>query len=259
MIDTHCHLDASEFDGDREAVLQRARDSGVRCIVVPSVAVFNFDAVGALCRDHVECVPAYGIHPLLIDEARLEDLDVLRERLKSGDAVAVGEIGLDRFVPERDDAKQEFFYAEQIKIARDAGLPVLLHVRRAVDHVLKHLRRIEVQGGIAHAFNGSRHQADEFIKRGFKLGFGGAMTWHRARHIRELAATLPLDAIVLETDAPDIPPQWVGRGRNESAHLKGIAEELAALRGMSIEDVVRITTRNALDALPRLPQALSDA
>lgn len=259
MIDTHCHLDASEFDGDREAVLQRARQNGVRCIVVPSIAAFNFETVSALCRDHADCRPAYGIHPLLVDSARPEDLDALRERLHRGDAIAVGEIGLDRFIPERDDAKQEYFYSEQLKIARDAGLPVLLHVRRAVDHVLKHLRRMEVKGGIAHAFNGSRQQADEFTRRGFKLGFGGAMTWHRARHLRELAATLPLDAIVLETDAPDIPPQWVGKGRNESAHLKGIAEELAALRGMPVDDVVRITTRNALDVLPRLSQELSGA
>lgn len=259
MIDTHCHLDAPEFDGDREAVLRRSRESGVRCIVVPSVAVFNFDAVSVLCRDHAECRPAYGIHPLLINDARPEDLDTLREQLRRGDAIAIGEIGLDRFVAERDDAKQEFFYSEQLKIARDAGLPVLLHVRRAVDHVLKYLRRIEVPGGIAHAFNGSRHQADGFIKLGFKLGFGGAMTWHRARHLRELAATLPIESLVLETDAPDIPPQWVGRGRNESAHLKGIADELATLRGMPVDEVVRITTRNALDVLPRLPQELAGA
>ena len=259
MIDTHCHLDASEFDGDREAVLQRARDNGVRGIVVPAIGAINFEVVGALCRSHHDCHAAYGIHPMYVDHAEPEDLDVLRECLRQGDAIAVGEIGLDRFVLERDDAKQEYFYSEQLKIARDMGFPVLLHVRRAVDQVLKHLRRIEVKGGIAHAFNGSRQQADEFIKLGFKLGFGGAMTWQRALHLRELAAALPLESIVLETDAPDIPPQWVGKGRNEPSHLKGIAAEFAALRDLSVEEVVRISTRNALDVLPGLSRALSGA
>ena len=249
LIDTHCHLDAAEFNADRGAVLQRARANGVGCIVVPAIGRINFDAVSALCRNNADCRAAYGIHPMYVDGANPDDLDLLRERLLYGDAVAVGEIGLDRFVAPRDDAKQEFYFAEQLKIARDANLPVLMHVRRAVDQVLKHLRQIEVPGGIAHAFNGSRQQAETFIKLGFKLGFGGPMTWQRATRIRELAATLPLEAIVLETDAPDIPPQWIGKGRNESAELVGIARELAALRGIAVDAVIDATGRNAAAVL----------
>lgn len=244
LVDTHCHLDAAEFDADRDEVFSRASTAGVRSIVVPAVERANFGAVASVCRDYPGCLPAYGIHPLYVGRAREEDLDALRETLVSGKAVAVGEIGLDRFVEDRDDDRQAFFLSEQLKIARDLGLPVLLHVRRAVDAVLYHLKAVPVCGGIAHAFNGSRQQADEFIRLGFRLGFGGAMTYPRATRLRELAATLPLDALVLETDAPDMAPSWVGRGRNEPAELPRIAAAVAELRGISVEEVIRATEAN---------------
>jgi TatD DNase family protein len=252
LIDTHCHLDAAEFDPDRETVVARARAAGVGLMVVPAVERANFGAVASVCREFPECRPAYGIHPMYIDQARAEDLDALRTMLKREPAVAVGEIGLDFFVEPRDDQSQSWWYAEQLKIAREFDLPVLLHVRRAVDAILKGLRGNAVPGGIAHAFNGSRQQADEFIKLGFKLGFGGAMTHPRATRLRELAATLPLASIVLETDAPDIPPEWLGRQRNEPGQLPRIAAVLAELRGMDVRDVVAATTANALGVLPRL-------
>ena len=163
--------------------------------------------------------------------------------------VAVGEIGLDFFVPGIDAGKQESFFVEQLKIARDFDLPVLLHVRRSVDQVLKCLRRIGVHGGIAHAFNGSRQQADEFLRLGFKLGFGGTMTFPRATRIRQLAASLPLESIVLETDAPDIPPAWLDGCRNTPQELVRIAGVLAELRDLSFRDVERVTTENALSLL----------
>ncbi|QDX79860.1 DNAase [Denitratisoma sp. DHT3] len=252
LIDTHCHLDAAEFDADREAVLVRARAAGVGALVVPAVERANFGAVSALCREYLECRAAYGIHPLFVDRARDEDLDALRRTLSQEPALAVGEIGLDRFVESRDDARQERFFVAQLEIAREAELPVILHVRRAIDLVLKHLRRIPVVGGIAHAFNGSRQQADAFIELGFKLGFGGAMTHPRALRIRELAATLPLDALVLETDAPDIPPEWLGRGRNEPAELPRIAAVLAQLRRLNTKEVAVATSCNARQTLPGL-------
>ena len=158
LIDTHCHLDAAEFDADREAVAARALAAGVDAIVVPAVERASFGAVASVCRDYPGCAPAYGIHPLYVHRARPEDLDALRETLLREPAVAVGEIGLDYFVPDRDEAAQRFWLAEQLKIARGLDLPVLLHVRRAVDAVLAELRRIHVPGGIAHAFNGSRQQ-----------------------------------------------------------------------------------------------------
>ena len=249
MIDTHCHLDAAEFDADRDAVWAKAREAGVGTIVIPAIAAFNFPTVRDCCQRFEGCLPAYGIHPLYVPGAREEDLNILRDWLKSEKPVAVGEIGLDLFVTDVDPGRQELFFSEQLKIARDFGLPVLLHVRRAVDQVLKHLRRIEVPGGIAHAFNGSRQQADEFIKRGFKLGFGGTLTFEGSRRIRELAATLPLEAIVLETDAPDIPPAWLNRGRNSPGELPRIAAELAALRNLPVAELAAATSLNARQVL----------
>lgn len=253
LIDTHCHLDAAEFDADRDAVAAAALAAGVGIMIIPAVARSNFGAVAAVCRDIPGCVPAFGIHPMLVDRAIEQDLVALREQLKSEQVVAVGEIGLDFFVPGRNEALQEFFFVEQLKIAREFELPVLLHVRRAIDAVLKQLRRTPVSGGIAHAFNGSRVQADEFIKLGFKLGFGGALTHPRATRIRELAATLPLESIVLETDAPDIPPAWLNRGRNTPGELPKIAAMLAELRGITLAELGAATSANAMAVLPLLP------
>ena len=252
FVDTHCHLDAAEFDADRDAVALSAAASGVGLIVVPSVERSNFGAVASVCRDYTGCAPAYGIHPLYVDRARDEDLDALRETVLREQPLAIGEIGLDRFVEPRNDARQEFWFAAQLALAREAELPVLLHVRRAIDPVLKHLRRCRVPGGIAHAFNGSRQQADEFIKLGFKLGFGGALSFPRATRIRELAASLPLEALVLETDAPDIAPEWRAGERNTPDQLPAIAGTLADLRGISMQALALATTANAMAVLPRL-------
>ncbi|MDD2700377.1 MAG: TatD family hydrolase [Sideroxydans sp.] len=245
FIDTHCHLDAAEF-GDTQADLVRAaQDAGVARIVVPSVTRGNFDVVRELCERFPSCSPAYGIHPMYTDDALPDDLTVLRDLLQQHRPVAIGEIGLDFFIDHFDRARQEYFFVEQLKLAKEFDLPVLLHIRRAQDVILKHLRQHKVRGGIAHAFNGSRQQADEFIKLGFKLGFGGAMTYSRATKLRELAATLPLDSIVLETDAPDIPPDLLERGQpNKPEYLPRIAATLAALRDLPIEAIAAATSRN---------------
>lgn len=252
LVDTHIHLDAAEFDADRAAVIAAARAAGVARFVVPAVEVANFDRVAALSAAHADIVHAFGIHPLYVGGARKEDLDILQERLARGQAVAVGEIGLDFFAPDLDRDTQELYFVEQLKLARRFGLPVILHVRRAVDDILKHLRRVDVPGGIAHAFNGSRQQADAFIGMGFRLGFGGAMTYDGSRRIRSLAASLPLDSIVLETDAPDIPPAWAQGGRNEPADLRRFAEVLAGLRGASLAEIAEATGRNACTVFPAL-------
>lgn len=245
MIDTHCHLDAAEFAADRGAVYAAARAAGVSGIVVPGVAVSAFPAQKQALAGLPGCVAAYGIHPLYVDQAGPQDLAVLREWLAAEQPVAVGEIGLDFFVTGCDVARQTEFFVAQLKLAREFDLPVILHVRRAVDAVLHELRRIGVRGGIAHAFNGSRQQADAFIKLGFKLGFGGAATFSGSRRIRELAATLPDDSIVLETDAPDIPPAWLGRGRNAPGELPRIAAEIAALRGIPVAALAAQADDNA--------------
>ena len=254
LIDTHCHLDAHEFADDREAVLVAARATGVAGIVVPAVAPENWEAVRECCRSYPECGPAYGIHPLYIDRAGENGVIQLRQWLQDEmvggfPPLAVGEIGLDFFVPGFDAVRQQEVYIAQLKLARDLDLPVLLHVRRAIDQVLKGLRRVGVKGGIAHAFNGSRQQADEFIRLGFKIGFGGAMTYPGSTRIRQLAATLPLEAIVLETDAPDIPPVWLAGQRNSPRELASIAQVLAELRSVSTEQISNATTANAKSVL----------
>jgi len=255
LIDTHCHLDASEFDADRDAVMQAAREVGLSRMIVPAIAKDNFAAVRDCCMRYPECFPAYGLHPLFLDQASEGGLGLLRgwlERELSSHLppLAVGEIGLDFYVPGFDSNRQELFFVEQLRIARDLDLPVLLHVRRALDQVLKCLRRTGVRGGIAHAFNGSRQQADDFIRLGFKLGFGGAMTFPGSTRIRQLAATLPIEVIVLETDAPDIPPFWLNGGRNTPAELFRVASILAELRGISIAELIAATSANALSLFP---------
>ena len=275
--DTHCHLDAGEFDADRDAVIARARAGGVTQIVLPAVARANFDTVRGLAHAQGFAY-ALGIHPLFVDQAQDDDLQALRVALAAqrGDArlVAVGEIGLDHFVPGLNLARQAAFYVAQLALARAFDLPVILHVRKSADTLLKHLRAAPVRGGIAHAFNGSEQQALAFVALGFKLGFGGAMTFERALQIRRLAAALPLAAIVLETDAPDIPPHWLYRrvadrvqepvkgdstgaspghsGRNEPGELPRIAQTLATLRGLPLDVLAAATSANARAALPGL-------
>jgi TatD DNase family protein len=256
LIDTHCHLDAGEYDADRDAVAAHARRAGVKRIIVPSVGAFNFQST-IDCSRYEGVSIALGLHPMYVHEHREEDLVKLDELIRFCAPVAVGEIGLDRFqsridrpgVHEDDLVRQEYFYTEQLKIAKSHELPVLLHIRRANDQILKHLRRVKVPGGIAHAFNGSMQQAREYIKLGFMLGFGGAMTYARATSLRKLAAELPLDCIVLETDGPDIPPEWIARQRNEPAELPRIAQVLAEMRGIDVEEVARATTENAMKVL----------
>jgi TatD DNase family protein len=262
-IDTHCHLDAGEFGAENDAVAARAAAAGVGGIVIPAVDRHNFGTVAALAARQPNCVYALGIHPMCVPAAGENDLDILRGTIVRALAderfVAIGEIGLDFFIPGLKETplreKQEYFYSEQLKMARDFGLPVLLHVRRSQDIVLKYLRRIEVAGGIAHAFNGSFQQAQSFIGLGMKLGFGGAMTFPRALQIRRLATELPLENIVLETDAPDISPAWLHPARNSPEEVPRIGEALARMRGATVEEIAAVTSENARLILPRLDRA----
>ena len=244
LIDSHIHLDAPEFDPDRLELIAAARAAGVGMFVVPGVSRDQFDAVEALARTHADIAFALGIHPLYVNLAKPDDLDELDRRLAQGRAVAVGEIGLDQFVGDPPLDVQTCYFTSQLKLARKHALPVILHVRRAVDEVLKQLRRIEVPGGIAHAFNGSVQQANQLIAMGFKLGFGGAMTYEGSKRIRMLATTLPLDAIVLETDAPDMSPSWRSRGRTEPVDLVRIASACASLRGITVADLMEASSAN---------------
>ncbi|MDM0043430.1 TatD family hydrolase [Variovorax dokdonensis] len=275
FVDTHCHLDAREFDADRAAMRERAAQRGVALCVIPAVAAFNFDTVRELAHVQGDAY-ALGIHPLCAGQAGPDDVERLDQALvehrDDPRLVAVGEIGLDYFVDGLEPGRQEQLFEAQLKLARRHGLPVLLHVRRSVDQVLAALRRAgggQAWKGIAHAFNGSEQQAQACIDLGLHLGFGGAVTFERALRLRRLAAGLPLSSLVLETDAPDIPPHWLyvtqedraqGRpqGRNEPAELPRIAHEIAALRGMSVDALAQATTANAMAALPGLGRLSSN-
>ena len=274
-IDTHCHLDAAEFGAppQADAVRLAARLAGVRHCVIPAVEAANWDTVRLLAQRWGDSY-CLGIHPLYVPQATDADLQALQAQITQhqGDPrlVAVGEIGLDFFVPALCTPalreKQERFYCAQLQIAAQADLPVVLHVRRSADRLLKYLRALRPASGwrgIAHAFNGSVVQAQAFVELGFKLGFGGALTFERALQLRRLAQTLPLDAIVLETDAPDIPPHWLyataqarqsgaTQAHNTPAEIPRIAQVLAQLRGIELEELQAAVWRNAQSALPKL-------
>ncbi|WP_051534624.1 TatD family hydrolase [Deefgea rivuli] len=236
FIDSHCHLDAPEFDLDRDDVVARSRAAGVARWVVPAVTAATFAKTAAMQQQYGAEI-AFGLHPIYEAQHRDEHLVRLRQQLDLGLAIAVGEIGLDFYLPELSADRQIHFFEAQLKIARDYDLPVIVHIRRSQDQVLKYLRKWQVRGGIAHAFNGSEQQAEQFIKLGFCLGFGGALTYSGSQRIRRLAQTLPLEALVLETDAPDIQPSWLAgppKLRNEPAELLPIAQELAQLRNIDL-------------------------
>ena len=278
-IDTHCHLDAAEFGAETQYWQADTAAKNVAHCVIPAIGASNFEAVRKLAHGG-NASYALGIHPMYVKQATDADLALLDQQLHQHHddprLVAVGEIGLDFFVPELCESplreRQEYFYLEQLKLAQKHGLPVILHVRRSADRLLKHLRDVARQGrpwsGIAHAFNGSMVQASEFIKLGFKLGFGGAVTFERALALRHLATHLPLDALVMETDSPDIPPKWLYKtaaqraagepqGVNSPAELPRIAQVMADLRGIAADELAAATTRNACDALPRLKALLA--
>jgi TatD DNase family protein len=269
-IDTHCHLDATEFDDDRDAVRQAALAAGVTRCVIPAVHAAHWADVAELAERHGDAY-ALGIHPLYVPQVQEVDLlaldHALTERRDDPRLVAVGEIGLDFFVPELCTPdmreRQWFFYTAQLKLAQKHGLPVILHVRRSADLLLKGLRQCPVVSGIAHAFNGSHQQAQAFVEMGFALGFGGTLTYERSLQLRRLACELPLSALVLETDAPDIPPHWLYQtaeqraqgavqGRNSPEELPRIAQVLAQLRGVSLADLAAATSSNACRVLPQL-------
>lgn len=245
LFDTHCHLDVTEFDQDRDEVLRRCRAHGVARILVPAVDAAGWDALLALCQRESGLYPALGMHPIYTARHRDEHLAALSERVAAARPVAIGEIGLDFYIKDPDRVRQQELFEAQLGVARDAGLPVVLHVRKAHDQVLATLRRIRVRGGIAHAFNGSLQQAQQYVDLGFKLGFGGMLTYERSNKLRRLARELPLHAIVLETDAPDMPPARHQHQRNSPEYLPECLAALAEVRGEDPTTVAAQTTRNA--------------
>ena len=245
LIDTHCHLDLPAFDADRKAVLQRSRDNAVVGIVVPGVLACGWDALWECCINEASLYPALGLHPVYLEEHAAGDVQALEAQLATRRPVAIGEIGLDYYVDGLDHARQQSLFEAQLQIARAAGLPVILHVRKSHDQVLAILKRIHVRGGIAHAFNGSLQQASRYSDLGFKLGFGGMLTYERSTKLRALARALPIDSIVLETDAPDMTVSRHQGDRNSPEYLPYCLKALSEVRDKDPEEAARITTANA--------------
>jgi TatD DNase family protein len=245
LIDTHCHLDLPIFDQDRDPILSRCKHSGINRIVIPGIDAGGWNGLLDLCERKTGLYPTLGLHPVYINKHHQNDIISLEEHVSNNQLIAIGEIGLDYYVSELDrDLQQEYFEA-QLTIAKNAGLPVLLHVRKSHDKVLSTLKRIKVIGGIAHAFNGSVQQAQQYIDLGFMLGFGGMLTYEKAKKIRRLSKALSLDNIVLETDAPDMVISQHQGERNSPEYLVNCLYALSEIRDESPELVAEQTTRNA--------------
>ena len=245
LVDSHCHLDAAEFAQDRDAVVARARAAGVVQQVVPATHAEGWPGLRAVCASDAGLFPAYGLHPVFLSQHRPAHLEELRTWLQRERPVAVGECGLDHFIEGLDhDAQLECFEA-QLRLARDFELPVIVHARRAVDAVSAAIRRVGGLRGVVHSFSGSQQQARQLWRLGFMLGLGGPVTYQRAQRLRRLAATMPIEYLLLETDAPDQPDACIRGERNEPARLAVVRDAIAELRGESPETVAAATTANA--------------
>lgn len=254
LVDSHCHLDASAFDRDRAAVIDRAQAAGVRLQVVPAVTAASWPTLREVCRQAPGLYPAYGLHPMLLAEHRPEHLPLLREWIERERPCAIGECGLDFFVEGLDVEAQQDYFIGQLELAREFDLPVIVHARRAVDAVIAAIRRIGGLRGVVHSFSGSPEQAAQLHRQGFLLGLGGPLTYDRAQRLQRLVREMPLEQLLLETDAPDQPDAGIRGQRNEPARLAVIARHVAALRGMELDAVAQATTGNArrLFALPAM-------
>jgi len=245
LVDTHCHIDVPAFDADRNVVLERCRQSGVNRIVVPGIQASRWESLQNTCATHPGLYASFGLHPAYLEQHSTEDIDTLRHFIDKYRPVAVGEIGLDFFLDGLDPQRQKSLFEAQLGVAKNTTLPVLLHVRKSHDAVLACLRKTRVTGGICHAFNGSLQQAHQYLELGFKLGFGGMLTFERSHKLHRLAQQLPLEAIVLETDAPDMTVASHQGQRNSPEFLPECLAALASLRNEDIECVAAQTTQNA--------------
>ena len=245
LFDTHCHLDVEVFAADRKAVLTRTRAAGVSHLIIPGIDAAGWPQLVGLCREEQGLYPALGLHPIYLEQHRPGDVELLAEWVTEYQPIAIGEIGLDFYIKGIDRERQQQLFEAQLVVAREANLPVLLHVRKAHDQVLATLRRLKIKGGVAHAFNGSLQQAEQYIDLGFKLGFGGMLTYENSTRLRKLAGALPLSAIVLETDAPDMTPAAHHGARNSPEYLPEIVASLSEIRDESPEELAARTTCNA--------------
>jgi len=244
LADSHVHLDDSRFDGDRNDVLGRARDSGVSIQVIPGVDAASWPRIEALCTAHRDLFPAYGLHPMFLAQHRPEHLAALPQWLQQENTIAVGEIGLDFYIEGLDPQLQRHYFLRQLELARDFHLPVIVHARRALEEVTLTLRRIGGLHGVVHSFSGSLEQAQQLWRLGFHLGIGGPVTYERAQRLRQVVAQMPIEFLLLESDAPDQPDANHRGQRNEPANVVDVLRCVAALRSEPEEQVAEATTAN---------------
>jgi len=244
LIDSHCHLDFDVFDTDRDALLAEFKQHHIARVIVPGVTASRLDKLLSLVTTFPEIEYALGLHPMFMTDHQPADLDTLREYLEQHQPVAIGEIGLDFYHAEHDKESQINLFEQQLELAVSFDLPVILHVRKAHDVVLQLLKKHRVRGGIVHAFSGSEQQAQHYIKLGFLLGIGGTITYEKATRVRRLFSNLPLSAIALETDAPDMPLHGQAGQRNSPLSLVHIVSSLATLRTEKRDVITRITSDN---------------
>lgn len=245
LIDSHSHFDASEFDGDRDAVLQRAREAGVTRQIVPAIALSGFPKLRELCLRERGLHPAYGLHPMYLAEHEPAHVDALAEWIERERPVAVGECGLDFFIEDPNPDLQYEYLDRQLELARAFDLPVILHARRAFDEIAAAIRRVGGLRGVVHSFSGSEEQARQLWKLGFHLGIGGPVTYERAKRLRAIVATMPIEFLLLETDSPDQPLAHHRGERNEPARLVEVLATVAQLRGESAQSIAALTSGNA--------------
>jgi TatD DNase family protein len=244
LADSHVHLDDLRFDADRGAVIERAQAAGITIQIVPGVDVASWKRIRELCVSGSGLFPAYGLHPMFMHRHRDEDLTALSHWLKNERPVAVGEIGLDFHGEETDRERQQDYFRKQLDLAKDADLPVILHARAAMDDVTSTLRHVGGLRGVVHSFSGSEQQAEQLWKIGFHLGIGGPVTYERAQRLRRIVSNMPIEYLLLESDAPDQPGAAHRGERNEPAYVADVLQCVAELRGEDVTAVAATVTRN---------------
>jgi len=245
IVDSHVHLDLPAFNPDRVQVLVRAQAQGIETLIIPGVDRKGWATIRRMCAGDHRLHAAYGLHPLFVDHHAPNDVQALSAWLDAGDAVAIGEIGLDFHAQAPDRDRQRDFFRAQLQLARERGLPVVVHARAAFEEASLMLREIGGLRGVVHSFSGSQQQASRLWELGFCLGIGGPVTYPRARRLREIVAHMPGDFLLLESDAPDQPDAGIRGQRNEPARVANIARCIAGLRGESLAALAATTTANA--------------
>lgn len=245
LVDSHCHLDVDAFDVDRTEVIERARRAGVTRQVVPAIDAAGWPGLRDICASNPGLYPAYGLHPMFIAQHRPAHLVELREWVQREKPVAIGECGLDFFVPGLDAETQARIFDGQLLLAREFDMPLIVHARRAVDAVITAIKRVGGIAGVVHSFSGSAQQAAQLWDLGFMIGLGGPVTYARANRLRALARTMPLEHLLLETDAPDQPDSGHRGQRNEPARIIHVLQAIAELRDVDPQHIAATTTANA--------------